>query len=36
MMLITVGKSAHTELLSPQYLTLILSLITQAGNMIMR
>ena len=35
-MFITVGKPAHTELLSPQYPTLILSLITLAGNTIMR
>ena len=34
--LITVRKSAHTELSSPQYLSLILFLITLAGNMIIR
>ena len=34
--MITKGKCAHTELSSPQYLTLILLLITLAGNMIMR
>ena len=34
--LITVRKSAHTEFSSPQYLSLILFLITLAGNMIIR
>ena len=34
--MITEEKCAQTESLSPQYLTLILFLITPAGNMIMR